>query len=102
MLVAAAKRKRDASSLEGTSVSDAEMALRLGTQGKTDATPGNLGASEPRDDSARAALPGTASKRVKMEAVAEVKKERASFTVPPALPQADKAGSMRRKKGSRP
>ena len=93
LLAAAAKRKREATTEEGTSVSDVEMAQRLGAQGTAAATSGR-----PENQGATAASPGCISKRMKVEEKSGVKQEGQGFSVPPGMPQAEKVGSMRKKK----
>lgn len=103
MLLAAAKRKREATNGEGTSVSDAEMAQRLGAQSGAAGAPAgqHMGAAQHSGDGSRADLPDKGSKRSKIEgkaAAAAVETQSAAFAVPPVMPAATKAGSMRRPK----
>ena len=95
MLLAAAKRKLEATTGEGTSVSDAEMAERLGAAGA------QAGAAQHAGSASRADLPGKGSKRARKEGNAGGGSEEpaaATFAVPPVMPAAMKAGSMRRPK----
>lgn len=99
MLLAAAKRKLEATTGEGTSVSDAEMAQRLGAQ--SGAAGAQAGAAQQAGDASRVSLPGKGSKRARKEGNAGGGSEEpaaATFAVPPVMPAARKAGSMRRPK----
>lgn len=101
MLHAAAKRKREASKGEGTSVSDAEMAQRLGAESTAAEAGLQADVTQYEGDGTRADLPGKGSKRAKNEgkaAAAAVEAQADAFAVPPAMPAAMKAGSMRKHK----
>lgn len=103
MLLAAAKRKREASTGEGTSVSNAEMALRYAARFTTTGGPEVLkaGVAHPEGDGTRSDLPGIGSKRSKKDRKVTTAAEQAqgtAFAVPPAMPAVRKAGSMRKQK----